>query len=163
MPLRQHEHRQELDRLELGDAKWNEAALGRSFLDAKQYPVVTFVSTQVTPVDATHAKVKGKVTLRGVTREVELDVVFHQAKRHPMPPFRHTAGFSATTKLSRKAFGIDAWPTVIGDEVELRIEAEAVRGAAEDNATAPQTAPSGQEPTTPVESTEPVPEPTPTP
>ena len=116
-----------LARLELGDAKWNEAALGRSFLDAMQYPVVTFVSTQVTPVDATHAKVKGKLTLRGVTREVELDVVFHQAKRHPLPPFRHTAGFSATTTLSRKAFAITSWPSVVGDEVEIRIEAEGTR------------------------------------
>jgi hypothetical protein len=58
-------------------------------------------------------------------------VTFNQLKHHPMPPFRRTAGFSATATLSRKAFGIDAWPTVIGDEVELRIEAEAVRGSLE--------------------------------
>jgi hypothetical protein len=44
-----------------------------------------------------------------------------------MPPFRHTAGFSATGTLDRKAFGIDAWEGLIGDTVELRIEAEAVR------------------------------------
>src|SRR5262245_36666913 len=58
-----------LDRLELGDAKWNEAALGRSFLDAKQYPAITFSSTKVEPLDARHAKVTGNLTLRGVTRE----------------------------------------------------------------------------------------------
>lgn len=116
-----------LERLELGDAKWNEAALGRSFLDAKQYPVATFVSTQVTPVDPTHAKITGNLTLRGVTRPVELDVVFHQARRHPLPPFRRTAGFSATTTLSRKAFAITSWPSVVGDAVEIRIEAEGTR------------------------------------
>ena len=38
---------------------------------------------------------------------------------------------SSTTSLSRKAFGIDAWPSVIGDAVDLRIEAEAVRTRAD--------------------------------
>lgn len=47
----------------------------------------------------------------------------HQAL--PPPPFRRTAGFSASTTLSRRAFGITAWPGVIGDAVQLRIEAEA--------------------------------------
>ena len=54
-------------------------------------------------------------------------MTFNQLKRHPLPPFHRTAGFSATATLSRKAFGIDAWPSVIGDDVELRIEAEAIR------------------------------------
>jgi polyisoprenoid-binding protein YceI len=44
-----------------------------------------------------------------------------------MPPFRRTAGFSATTSLSRAAFGADAWGSLIGDQVTLRIEAEARR------------------------------------
>jgi polyisoprenoid-binding protein YceI len=139
-----------LDRLELGDAKWNEAVLGRSFLDAKQHPVATFVSTRIEPVDATHATLFGNLTLRGVTREVKLDLVFHQAKRHPMPPFRRTAGFSATGKLSRKAFAITAWQSVVGDDVELRIEAEGtrMRGDAEDVAPATTTTPAAATSTT---------------
>jgi hypothetical protein len=59
-----------------------------------------------------------------------MEVTFNALKRHPLPPFRRTAGFSATATLSRKAFGIDAWPSVIGDEVKLLIEAEAVRSRA---------------------------------
>ncbi len=116
-----------LTRLELGDSKWNQATLARNLLDAQAHPVASFVSTRIEPVDATHASVFGMLTLRGVTREVKLDVTLNALKRHPMPPFRRTVGFSATATLSRKAFGIDAWPTVIGDAIELRIEAEAVR------------------------------------
>src|SRR3546814_413696 len=67
------------------------------------------------------------LTLRGVSREVKLDVVFNQLERYPLPPWTRTVGFSATTTISRQAFGIDAWPTVIGDAVALRIEAEAQR------------------------------------
>ncbi len=67
----------------------------------------------------------GTLTLRGVSQEITLDVTLNAIKRYPLPPFRRTAGFSASTTLSRRAFGITAWPGVIGDAVQLRIEAEA--------------------------------------
>lgn len=119
-------------RLDLGDAKWNEATLAGSLLDAKAHPVAHFRSTRIEATDATHAAVYGMLTLHGVTREVKLDVVVNAVKRHPMPPFRRTAGFSATTRISRADFGITSWKSVIGDDVELRIEAEATyRGKAD--------------------------------
>jgi len=121
-------------RLDLGDAKWNRAALAANLLDADSHPAVHFASTRIEPVDDTRALVHGVLTLRGVEREVLLDVTLNSAKRHPMPPFRRTVGFSATTTLSRKAFGMDAWPTVVGDEIEIRIEAEAVRRRSDDDA-----------------------------
>ncbi len=118
-----------LTRLDLGDEKWNRAALARNLLDAGRYPEAHFVSTEITPVDAQRARVEGVLTLRGVSRPVTLDVTFNALKRHPLPPFRRTAGFSASTRISRSAFGIDAWPSVIGDEVTLQMEVEAVRDA----------------------------------
>lgn len=116
-----------LTRLDLGDAKWNAAALASNLLDGKRYPEARFVSTQVEAIDADHARACGELTLHGVTAPVCMDVTLNALKRHPLPPFRRTAGFSATATLSRKAFGVDAWPSVIGDEVTLLIEAEAVR------------------------------------
>ena len=118
-----------LQRLDLGDAGWNRAALARNLLDAERWPEARFVSSRVEVLDADRFIVHGQLTLRGVTREVPLEVRFNALKRHPLPPFRRTAGFSATATLSRSAFGIDAWPSVIGDEVELRIEAEALRSS----------------------------------
>lgn len=123
-----------LTRLDLGDAKWNQAVLARNLLDGERFPQARFVSTRVEPIDAQHAKVFGTLTLHGVSQDIVLEVTLNQLKRHPLPPFRRTAGFSATTTISRAAFGIDAWKSVIGDEVQLRIEAEAVRqGKAEDD------------------------------
>lgn len=116
-----------IQRLDLGDEAWNKATLARNLLDAGRYPEARFVSTRVEPVDANHANVIGQLTLRGVTREITLAVTLNALKRHPLPPFRRTAGFSATATLSRSAFGVDAWPSMIGDAVQLRIEAEAVR------------------------------------
>ena len=116
-------------RFDLGDPGWNRAVGKRSLLDVGAHPVATFVSSRIEPQGADKARVCGTLTLREVGREVCLDVVFHQLKRHPMPPFHRTAGFSATATLSRSAFGITTWPTVIGDAVQLRIEAEAVADA----------------------------------
>lgn len=126
-------------RLDLGDAKWNAATLARNLLDGERHPSARFVSTAIEPIDDTHARVRGQLTLRDVTREVVLDVTLNALKRYPLPPFRRTAGFSATTTLSRSAFGITAWPGVIGDEVQLRIEAEAALDRSAAGTAAPST------------------------
>lgn len=126
-------------RVDLGDPKWNEATLAGNLLDAEDHPTAEFVSSRVEPLAPDRARVHGTLTLRGVSQPVALDVKLNAVKRHPLPPFRRTVGFSATATLSRKAFGIDAWSSVIGDSVELRIEAEAIRqgGKAGDPATSP--------------------------
>ncbi|MET1162643.1 MAG: YceI family protein [Pseudoxanthomonas sp.] len=116
-----------LDRLDLGDAKWNQAVLARNLLNVEEFPTATFVSTRIETIDPQHASVYGTLTLHGVAKEVKLDATLNALKRHPLPPFRRTAGFSATATLSRADFGIDAWKSVIGDSVELRLEVEATR------------------------------------
>ncbi|MGI8560993.1 MAG: YceI family protein [Luteimonas sp.] len=116
-----------LARLDLGDDKWNRAALARNLLDAEAHPVATFTSTRIEPLADDRARVHGMLDLRGVSRDVVLEVRLNARKRHPLPPFRRTVGFSATATLSRADFGITAWKSVIGDSIELRIEAEATR------------------------------------
>jgi len=147
-----------LQRLDLGDGKRNEATLARGLLDAQRHPQATFVSTRIETAGEDQARIHGLLTLRGVTRQVTLDAHLNAIKRHPLPPFRRTAGFSATATISRADFGIDAWKSVIGDEVQLRIEVEAVRraGAAEAAGDAATEAPPA-EPASPPD----VPEPTP--
>lgn len=115
-----------LERIDLGDDDWNDAAIGGRLLNVDAYPEATFVSTRIEPIDAEHASVYGLLQLHGVKREIKMDVKLNALKRHPMPPFRRTAGFSATVTLNRMDFGIDSWKAVIGNQVELRIEAEAV-------------------------------------
>jgi polyisoprenoid-binding protein YceI len=116
-----------LQKLDLGDEKWNRAVLARNLLDVEKFPTATFVSTRIEPIDARHASVYGTLRLHGVAKEVKLEVTLNALKRHPLPPFRRTAGFSASATLSRADFGIDAWKSVIGDSVELRLEVEATR------------------------------------
>lgn len=153
-----------LSRIDLGDTGWNKAASAGNLLDVARYPTAEFISTRVEPTSPDHASVYGLLTLHGVSREIVLEVKLNAAKRYPLPPFRRTVGFSATTMLSRKDFGIDAWPRVIGDTVELRIEAEATRSRRNEDANAPESPDDDSSPTdaadreaTPTTNTEPTP------
>ena len=114
-----------LQRIDLGNDEWNRAA-GR-MLDVDRYPVARFVSDSIQPLDARHATICGTLTLHGIARPLCLQAVFNQAKRAPVPPFRHTIGFSATAIVPRADFGIDTWKSIVGNRVDLRIEVEAVR------------------------------------
>lgn len=116
-----------LQRLDLGDEAWNEATLARRLLDAQSHPYARFSSDSAVATRPGQALVCGDLSLHGITRPLCMTVTVNAIKRHPMPPFRRTAGFSATAVLSRSDYGIDAWSSIIGDEVTIRIEAEAVR------------------------------------
>lgn len=130
----QVEARIPLERLDMGDADWNRRMLERPFFDAARHPVARFVSTAVEPLGEDRARVTGRLELRGTSRQVVLEVELNALKRHPMT-YRRTAGFSATGALLRRDFGMLAWPSVVGDRVELRIEAEAHRGRGDAPAT----------------------------
>lgn len=116
-----------LSRLDFGDEGWNRAVAAPGLLDSGRHPVASFRSLRVEPLDADRARIHGELDLRGATRAVVLDAVRNAERRHPLPPFRHTVGFSATATLSRAEFGSTAWDSMIGDAVEVRIELEATR------------------------------------
>lgn len=111
--------------LDLGDADWRKRVLDRTFFDAGKYPVARFTSTRVERGPGDTGTVHGTLTLRGRSQPVALAVTLNALKRHPLT-FKRTAGFSARGTLSRKAFGITAWNSLVGDTVTLVIEAEAV-------------------------------------
>lgn len=139
-----------LGSLELGDAGWRDKVLAGTFLDATNHPTAHFVSTAVEPTGEGTARITGTLTLRGVAREVVLEARLNAVKRHPITR-RQSAGFSATATLSRRDFGIVDWPNVIGDRVDLLIEAEAIRDR---EAAAPSAPASASSPATPPEPTE---------
>lgn len=112
--------------LELGDADWQGKMLDRTFFDAQKFPEAVFVSTSVEPTGTDTATVTGNLSLHGVTGPVTLQVRLNALGRHPLT-FRRTVGFSATAMLSRKAFGMDRWQNLVGDDVRLILEVEATR------------------------------------
>jgi polyisoprenoid-binding protein YceI len=130
-----------MQRLDMGDADWAVAVFAPRFLDVKRYPQARFVSTSVTRQDASRGTVCGELTLHGVTRPLCMALVLNRIARYPLPPFRRTAGFSASATLKRSEFGMTSWQSLVGDTVVLRIEAELVRRAGDDPAPVPNPAP----------------------
>jgi polyisoprenoid-binding protein YceI len=101
------------------------------FLDAANFPNLTFRSTKITPVDARHAKLTGDLTMRGVTRPVTLDVEFTGMAKSPWGAT--SAGFGAWTTLRRSDWNL-TWNValetggwLISDEIEISIQLELVQ------------------------------------
>jgi polyisoprenoid-binding protein YceI len=99
------------------------------FFEVEKYPYMTFVSTEVRPHGADYV-VTGDLTIRGVTRSVDLALEFNGVSPDPWGGTR--AGFSASTEISRGDFGIefnvpiDGGGVVVGDKIKISLEIEAV-------------------------------------
>jgi polyisoprenoid-binding protein YceI len=108
--------------LEMRDADLKSA----NYFDVASFPTATFASTSVAK-GGSGLTVTGNLTLHGVTKQVVLDV---EGPTGPMPGMDHKphAGFTATTTISRLAFGIGSkFPAaMVGDEVKLTIDLEVV-------------------------------------
>jgi len=98
-----------------------------NFFDAAQFPTATFVSSSVAK-NGKGLTVSGNLTLHGVTKPVVLQV---EGPTGPVPGMdkKPHSGFSATTAISRTAFGIaTTFPSaVVGDEVKLTIDLDVAK------------------------------------
>lgn len=94
-----------------------------TFFNIAKFPTATFKSTKVTKTGPDTGKVEGELTLLGVTKPVTLDVKFHG---YGIMPFvkKETLGFSAVAHIKRSDFGMTAYLPMVGDDVDLEIEAE---------------------------------------
>ncbi len=108
------------------------------FLNAGEFPQITFVSTDVEMTGPQTAKVTGDLTLTGQTRPVVLDVVYNGSlEAHPFSG-RPMLGFSATAELDRTDFGMTAMQGQIGNTIDLLIETEFSRRDEEQAAPVPE-------------------------
>ena len=105
------------------------------FFDTQKFPVIKFVSTKVVKT-ADGLKVTGDLTIRGTTKQVDLNVDGPTAEVKD-PWGKKKRGFSATTKINRKDFGVswnktlDGGGIMVGDDVKISIDAELEEAKAE--------------------------------
>jgi polyisoprenoid-binding protein YceI len=96
------------------------------FLDAKRFPKVTFVSTRVERVDDDgHLRISGNLSVHGTTRPLALDAHLNRVGLYPMLEVP-AAGFSASAVIKRSDFGVGEGIPYVGDELSVRITAEAL-------------------------------------
>jgi polyisoprenoid-binding protein YceI len=103
------------------------------FLDAERHPTIRYRSRRVEVLSKERLRVVGDLTIRGVAREVTLDVEHGGQGRDPWGNER--IGFTATASLNRKEFGLtwnqalETGGLLVADRVDVEIEIEAVRQA----------------------------------
>ena len=117
------------------------------FFDVEKFPTMTFKSTKIAKEKGTKLKITGDLTMHGVTKSVVLDGDLSAEAANPWSGAK-TRGFSGSTKINRKDFGLtwnkglEAGGVLVGDEVTVGIDAEfAIAAPKKDEAAAPAPAP----------------------
>lgn len=101
------------------------------FFDTANYPELVFESTEVTKVDDEEYKLKGLFTIKGIAKEVELDVEFGGIGKDPWG--NEKAGFTVSGKINRKDWGLnwnaalETGGVLVSDEVKFNAEVQFVK------------------------------------
>ncbi|MEV6811481.1 YceI family protein [Micromonospora sp. NPDC051296] len=101
------------------------------FLDAEKYPTLEYRSTGVKSQEGSEFVLTGELTIKDVTRPVELKVEFEGVGRSPFG--QDIFGFSATAEIDREDFGLtwnvalESGGVLVGKKIKIEIEGEAIR------------------------------------
>lgn len=100
-------------------------------LDVENHPTMTFVSTGIEPRSDSEFALNGQLTIRGVTLPVTLNAEFLGSDADQFGNKR--IGFSASTRISRKAFGLEfniplqGEKLLLSDEVSIDLDVQAIK------------------------------------
>ncbi|MFC4063037.1 YceI family protein [Planomonospora corallina] len=102
---------------------------GDDFLAVEKFPELTFRSTRVVGHSGDEFTVAGDLTIRDVTKPVELTVEYGGAGTNPWG--QEVWGFTITTEIDREEFGLtwnqalETGGVLVGKKVKIEIEGEA--------------------------------------
>jgi polyisoprenoid-binding protein YceI len=103
------------------------------FLDVETYPEITFDSTHIEPLGGPEFRVTGDLTIRGVTRTVELDSTVEGAEVDPWGNER--VGIRIRGQIDRKEFGLtwqkllESGGFLVGEDVKILVDVSAVKAS----------------------------------
>lgn len=122
--------------IDTGNANRDEDLRSANFFEVEKHPEITFKSEKVVATKKKNVyDVTGNLTMHGVTKRVTLPVEFLGFMKDPWGNER--GGFSVSTTLNRKDFGInwnkalDNGGVLLGDDVEVSINLETVKSKAD--------------------------------
>ncbi len=116
-----------------GDETRDDHLKGPDFFEVEKYPSLIFKSTSIKKVDDDEYELKGILDIKGVQKEVKLEVEFGGINKDPWG--NEKAGFSVEGKLNRKDFGLnwnaalETGGVLVSDEVKISAEIQLVREA----------------------------------
>lgn len=101
------------------------------FFDTENHPQITFQSTSFEKIGNGKLKLHGELTIHGTTEAISLDVDYHGKAVDPWGNLR--VGFTATTTLNRKDFGLtwnqalEAGGVLVGEKVDVELNIQAIK------------------------------------
>ncbi|MEW6220728.1 MAG: YceI family protein [Thermodesulfobacteriota bacterium] len=121
----------EVASVETGVAKRDGHLRSDDFFAASTYPRMTFASTAITRTGEQTFDIAGRLTIKDVTREVVLPVVFHPGQDHPMDPRSLVAGLEGQLTIDRLSYHVGDGKFfrmgVVGREVKILVSLELLR------------------------------------
>jgi polyisoprenoid-binding protein YceI len=103
------------------------------FFDVENHKEITFVGTSFDKVDDENYTLKGNLTIKGVSKEISLDVEFGGVNKDPWG--NEKAGFAISGKINRKDFGLnwnaalETGGVLVSEEVKINAEIQLVKQA----------------------------------
>ncbi len=98
------------------------------FFNAEQYPKMTFVSNRITKAGDNQFVAHGELTIKDVTKEIEMPFTLLGMRDHPMQENTKLAGIKSDFTLNRTDYGVGvgdwAATAVVGDEVDVSLALE---------------------------------------
>jgi len=117
--------------LDTGNADREAHLIGDDFLNVEKFPELTFRSTRVTGRQGHRFTVLGDLTIKDITREVELTLDLEGVGNSPWG--KQVMGFTLSTEINREDFGmtwnvaVEGGGVLVSKTVKIEIEGEAVR------------------------------------
>ena len=117
----------DMSTIDFGHEGMNKHAKNSDMFDVEKYPEAVYKGNLAEFIDGAPTKVKGSLTLHGVTKPVDLDIKSFKCRLHPFK-LKQVCGADAYGNIMRDDFGVDyAKRLGFKMEVALRIGVEAIK------------------------------------
>ena len=119
--------------VETGQADRDNHLRGGDFFESEKYPTMDYRSTGIKSHAGAEFVLDGELTIKGITRPVELVVEFEGAGTSPYG--QEVFGFSATAEIDREDWGLtwnmalESGGVMVSKKIKIEIEGEAIRRA----------------------------------
>mgnify|MGYP001145285594 CR=1 FL=1 len=118
----------EVSSIDTDESDRDEHLKSPDFFNENEYPRIVFVSSSFNEIDKSNYEVAGKLTMRGVTKEITLPMKITGRMDNPWKEGYEILGISIKTTLNRTDYGVGtgSWAAtaVVSDDVEVKINME---------------------------------------
>lgn len=121
-----------VDSINTGISKRDNHLRSGDFFDAGKFPNISFQSTGITHKEGTDYLLKGKMTIRDVTKDIEVTLTYWGEKQNPFNEKEVVTGFDTRFSIARLDYGVGNGKFlkmgVVGGEVDIFTSLEMTRG-----------------------------------